>query len=171
VLARYERDLRVLAGAGASALLDENTTSAVLARIREFSPIALESSPGAVILKLTVLPGEIAQALDDLALSAAKQELPWAAIARGVGVIYLALLPTTHDGEVRSRISRAMDDVFEVFRPPRERSITIAWCADESMGAMSRRKTTRNDVEQMRQIKQAFDPTRVFAPDPLGAWV
>jgi len=170
VLERYERDLKALASAGTSALLDERTTSAVLARIREFCPIALESSPGAVILRLSVLAGEIAQALDDLALSAAKQELPWAAMARGVGVIYLALLPTAYDGEVRSRVSRAIDDMFEAFQP-RGRSVTIAWCAEEWTGAISLRKTTRNDLEQMRKIKHAFDPTSVFAPDPLGAWV
>jgi len=169
VLERYERDLKALAGAGTSALLDETTTSAVLARIREFCPIALESSPGVVILRLSALPSEIAQALDVLALSAAKQELPWAAMARGVGVIYLALLPTAHDDEVRSRIGRAIDDLFEAFRP-RERSVTVAWCADEWMGVMSPRKTTRNDLALMRKIKQAFDPTRVFTPDPLGVW-
>jgi len=167
---RYERDLRALADAGASAVLEENTTSAVLARVREFSPIALESSPGAVILRLTVLPGEIAEALDDLARLAGKQELPWAAMARGVGVIYLALLPTAQDGEVRSRVGRAIDDLFDAFRP-RQGSLTLAWCADAWKQAMSPRKTTRNDLEQMRKIKRAFDPTRVFASDPLGAWV
>ncbi|HXX71369.1 MAG TPA: FAD-binding oxidoreductase [Candidatus Acidoferrum sp.] len=167
---RYERDLRALAGRGVSVLLDENTTSAVLARIREFSPMALESSPRAVILRLSVLPSEIAQALDELALVADKQDLPWAAMARGVGVIYFALLPTAHDGGVRVRLGRALDDLFDAFRP-RERSIAMAWCAEEFKEAMSPRKTTRNDLEQMRKIKHAFDPTGVFAPDPLGAWV
>ena len=170
VLERYERDLRALAGRDASALLDENATSAVLARLREFSPIALESSPGAVILRLSVLPSAIAHALDDVTLVAAKRELPWAAMARGVGVIYVALLPAAEDGEARSRVGGVIDDLFAAFRSC-EASISVAWCVDESNEAISLRKTTRNDLEQMRKIKHAFDPASVFAPDPLGAWV
>jgi glycolate oxidase FAD binding subunit len=168
VLARYERDLRQLAGVAQAALWDENATAAALARVREFSPIAVESSPAAVIVRMNVLPGELALALDDAAFAAEKQELRWAAMARGVGVIDFALLPSGH-GEARRGAARAIDDVFKAFQR-REGSITISWCAEDWKEEMSARKTTRNDLEQMRKIKHAFDASGIFAPDPLAAW-
>jgi glycolate oxidase FAD binding subunit len=167
VVERYERDLRQLARASAAALLDENATSTVLARMREFSPLVLESSPLAVIIRMNVLPGEIAQALDDAALAAAKRELPWAAMARGVGAIDFALLPRTH-GQAAS-VGRVIDDLFEAFER-HEGSIAISWRAHEWKEAIPARKTSRNDLQLMRKLKHAFDPTGVFAPDPLAAW-
>jgi len=169
VLERYERDLRQLAGAGEAAVLDESSTAAALARVREFSPIALESSPFAVIIRMNVLPGEMAQALDAAALAAARQELPWAAMARGVGVIDFALLPGRPPGQ-RSTAGRVIEGVFEAFGH-REGSITIPWCREEYKEAMPARRTPPHDLEQMRKIREAFDPTKVFAPDPLQAWI
>jgi len=168
VLERYERDIPLLARPGQAALLEEKTASVALARVQEFLPIALESSPGAVILRISVLPSEIARALDDGALAATREEIPWAAMARGVGVIYFALLPTALGG--RSRVDRAVDTLFEAFPSGRE-SVTIAWRADPGGESLPLRKTSRNDLEQMRKIKHAFDPSRVFAPDPLAAWI
>jgi FAD/FMN-containing dehydrogenase len=167
VLARYERDLRQLAGSADTALLEESAAAAALARVREFSPIALGSSSHAVVLRMNVLPGEIAQALDDAALVAERQEARWAGMARGVGVIDFALLPS--GPEARAAAGRVIDDMFEAFQR-REGSITIPWCAEGWKEALPARKTTRNDLEQMGRIKQAFDPAGVFAPDPLAAW-
>jgi glycolate oxidase FAD binding subunit len=169
ILGRYERDLPLLARPGQAALLEENTTSIALARVQEFLPIALESSPAAVILRISVLPSEIAGALDDGALAAAREEIPWAAMARGVGVIYFALLPTALGGQPRSRVDRAVDTLFQAF-PSRRGSVAIAWRAEPGSESMPPRKTSRNDLEQMRKIKHTFDPSRVFAPDPLAAW-
>jgi glycolate oxidase FAD binding subunit len=168
VLRRYERDLLALAGTQEASLLDETTASALLARAEEFAPLALESCSLTVIIRMSVLPTEIAAALDDLAFAADKWELPWAAMARGVGVIDFALLPTAHP-EARSHADRAVADVFTAVER-REGSITIRWRGEQWREPVPVRKMNRNDLEQMRKIKDAFDPRRVFAPDPLAAW-
>jgi len=168
VLERYERELRQFAGGGQVALLDETSTAGMLARMPEFSPLALASSPAAVVLRMNVLPGEMVQALGETAFAAANQEVRWAAIARGVGAIDFALLPG-RDDEALGRAGRVIDNVFEAFER-RAGSVTIRWCADMWKETTRARKTSRNDLEVMRRIKHTFDPSRVFAPDPLAAW-
>jgi glycolate dehydrogenase FAD-binding subunit len=165
-LDRYEREVRRLGGASGAALLGENAVAAALARVREFCPIALAFSPATVIMRMNVMPSEIAQTLDDAAAAAAKAQLRWAAMARGVGVIDFALSPNRQDSEVHSRISCVIDDVFQAFGG-REGSITVPWCKDARSPAHT---TSRSDLALMRKIRDAFDPGRTFAPDPVAAW-
>jgi FAD/FMN-containing dehydrogenase len=162
-LDRYERDVRRIGGASEVALLGEDAAAAALARVREFSPIVLEFSPATIIMRMSVLPSEIAQALEDAAAAAEKVPMRWAAMARGVGVIDFALLPNRQASE---RISRVIDDVFQAFGG-REGSMTIAWCKEARSLAQ---KTRRNDLALMRKIRDAFDPGGTFAPDPMAAW-
>lgn len=170
ILERYERDLRQIAGAVDTAVLDEGFASVALGRVREFIPVALESSPATVILKMSVLPAQISELLDDAASVAARLELAWAAIARGVGVIYFALLPGAHSDNARSRVGRAIDELYEACQS-RGGNITVPWCPNEWKRPMPARKTERDDLAQMRKLKHVFDPGGIFAPDPLASWI
>ncbi len=96
VLERCARDLRRMAeqnAAVAFAPLQEERLLAAPRRIGEFGSIALASSPAAAILKLSVLPTNMRAILDAATKAADAAVLPWAALARGVGIIYFALLP------------------------------------------------------------------------------
>jgi len=169
VLERYERDLRALAGGSEAALLDERDASAALAFVREFVPMALDSSLETAIVKMSVLPGQIARTVDDLVKLAEKEELRWAALARGVGLIYFALLPAGGDLEACSRTLRVIDGLFEVSQQCGG-NFAVPWLPEEWMQRMEPRKSGRSDVEQMRSIKRAFDPKGIFAADPLAVW-
>jgi glycolate oxidase FAD binding subunit len=169
VVERYKRDLRQLAAGSEAILLDERDASAALARVREFVPIVLDSSPATMIIKMSVLPSQIAKTLDDAARIATKEELPWAAIARGVGVIYFALLPSARDEEARVRTIRVIDALFQVIEHWGG-NFTAPWYPEEWNKGMAPRKASRNDLEQMRKIKRVFDPYGIFAADPISAW-
>jgi glycolate oxidase FAD binding subunit len=110
VLDRCEAELRRMAeqaGAlGVSALGREQIPGA-FGRKREFVAIALESSPGTTILKLSVLPSRMNEILAGIGAGAESNSLRWAALARGVGVIYVVLLPDSRGDESRERVVRA----------------------------------------------------------------
>jgi len=162
VLGRYEREVRHLAGSHEIELLDEKKAAAALSRVREFAPLALESSAQTVIVKMSVLPSRLAPQLDEAARVCQGYELRWAALARGIGVIYFALLPSAQDEETRDRVNRALCELFEATEG-RGGNFTVPWCPEEWNADVFRRKTTRNDLEQMRKIKRVFDPNGVFA--------
>src|SRR5580658_5458996 len=99
-LERYENDLRKMAeecGAVDAAVLQGPPLASAFALKREFIPLALSSSPAVSILKISVLPRQIAEALTAATREAESRHLPWVAIARGVGVIYFAMLPAESD--------------------------------------------------------------------------
>ena len=169
LVARYEHDLRQIVDRGETILLDEAAAHVALKRVREFVSIALASSPATAIIKMSVLPRQIPQALDDATRSAKAEGLRWAAMARGVGVIYFALLPVARDEEARSRTDKVVDEVFRVTQGCGG-NFTAPWYPAEWRKDMTTRKTNRSDLEQMRKIKHAFDPNGVFSPDPLAAW-
>ena len=169
VLGRYERDLRQMAGSADVALLDGHGASVVAGRIREFVPVALESSPATTIVKMSVLPGRMSELLGDAASAAASVDLRWAAIARGVGVIYVALLPRARSEITRSQVVRAIEQLTEACRR-REANITVPWRPSDWKSLMPARKATRSDLDQMRKLKNVFDPGAVFAPDIFSRW-
>lgn len=169
IIERYERDLQELSAGADAILLDEREAATGLAQVREFGSIVLGSAPEIAIVKMSVLPTQMAPLLDEAVHIAAKHELPSAAIARGVGVIYFAFLPSASDEESRLRTISALDELNEAVERCGS-SFTIPWCPQKWRSAIRPRKTNRNDLETMRKIKRAFDPHGIFAADPLAAW-
>lgn len=169
VLERYERELRRIAGTADAVSLDQSTATVALGRMREFVPIALESSPATVIIKMSVLPARMGELLDDAASVIAGFGLRCAAFARGVGVIYLALLPSTHNEEHRASAGRAIEELAKACQS-RNGNITVPWRPNEWRQTSPAQKTNRHDLELMRKLKHAFDPSGIFAPDPLASW-
>ena len=166
VLERCARDLRQMAEENAAttfAPLPEERLLAASRRIGEFVSVALASSPAAAILKLSVLPTNMRAILDAAAKAADAAALPWAALARGVGVIYVALLPPAQCEDARACVARATTEIFSQCAALSGNS-TIPWCLAEWKSALPVWGPGRGDLGPMRALKKVFDPRGVFAP-------
>jgi glycolate oxidase FAD binding subunit len=168
VLARYEGDLRKIAGQlGAThvVVLDETTRPPAFSRKREFVPIALSqaASPATTILKISVLPTLMKDTLAKAQQSAEGSGLKWALMARGVGVIYFALLPEKRDEEAKPRVALATEQIFGAC-PGWGANAWIPWCPIEWKGSLKIWGPDRPEFALMRNVKKAFDPQGVLGP-------
>jgi glycolate oxidase FAD binding subunit len=165
VLQRFATDLQRMAeqsGATGVSALAENLPPA-WARKREFVPIALASSPATTIVKLSVLPTRMAEVLASAQKAAESNELRWAAMARGVGIIYFALLPGDHTDEWRGRVASAAKEIQDAAAKLGGHA-TIPWCPSEWKSALSIWGPARPDFPQMQKVKAVFDPQGVLSP-------
>jgi glycolate oxidase FAD binding subunit len=166
VLERCARDLRGMAeqsGAAAVEPIREERLFVASRRTCEFVPAALASSPAAAILKLSVLPAKMIAILDAAANAAEAAALPCAALARGLGVIYLALLPAERNDDSLARIGRATKEIFARCAAL-DGNATIPWCPAEWKAALPIWGLERSDLGPMRALKKVFDPHGVLAP-------
>jgi glycolate oxidase FAD binding subunit len=166
VLDRCERDLRQMAekcGCESFVVLASDQMPPAASRKREFIPIALASSPAATIVKMSVLPTRMNEVLASAARAAETNSLPWAAIARGLGVIYLALLPKDRSDEGRLRMIQATDQMlFEC--AGLGGNATIPWSPAEWKSSLKVWGLERRDIDQMRKLKRLFDPSGILSP-------
>ena len=165
-LKRYEIDLRKMAeecGAIDVAVLAGVQVSAAFARKREFVPIALSSSPAATIFKMSVLPTKMPEALTKPARAAESNRLPWVAMARGVGVIYFALLPAERNEDAKQRAAQASTEILAACAALGGHA-TIPWCPAEWKSALKVWGLDRSDFAQMQKLKTVFDPRGVLSP-------
>jgi glycolate oxidase FAD binding subunit len=165
-LKRYEIDLRKMAeecGAVDAAVLPGSQIAPAFARKREFVPIALSSSPAATIVKMNVLPMKMAEALTNSARAAESNRLPWAAMARGVGVIYFALLSAARSEETKRQSAQASDQILAACAALGGHA-TIPWCLSEWKDVLKVWGLDRPDFAQMQKLKSVFDPRGVLSP-------
>ncbi|HTZ72933.1 MAG TPA: FAD-binding oxidoreductase [Candidatus Aquilonibacter sp.] len=137
--------------------------AACYVRLREFIPIALASSPGCTILKISVLPEHIEHVLACAKHAAEDHSMPWAAIARGIGVIYVALLPAARDEKPLHCVSATLNRIREDCARLGGHS-TIPWCPSEWKSALDIWGPDRPDLPLMRKVKNVFDPRGILAP-------
>ena len=166
VLARCERDFRQMAGECAAAQLTAIAGGAVLSiatRVREFIPIALASSPAATIIKMSVLATRMTQLLAIAEQAAELNSVDSAAMARGLGVIYFALLPADAGEESRRRVIQATDHILTECSKL-EGNATIPWSPAEWKSALKVWGLPRADFDQMRKLKSVFDSGSVLSP-------
>ena len=168
VLERYERDLRQMVqqktpSTLAAAVLDEDDAIGVIGCVREFIPIALESCEAATIVKMSTLPGRMTQLLHDAERAARELDLPWAAIARGSGVIYLALLPMALDTGTRGRVVQVTERILTACYGFGGNA-SIPWCPNEWKPSLKVWGQSRGDFQQMRKVKSVFDPQEILSP-------
>jgi glycolate oxidase FAD binding subunit len=166
VLARYSGELSRMAqeaGAVRVSELSPEQVPAAFSRKREFIPISLESSPATTIVKISVLPMRMKEMLEAAARIADNNSVPWAAIARGLGVILLALLPDERNEEWRRRVTLAADQTIAACGSL-EGNATVPWCPSEWKSAMKIWGLERADVAQMQKVKKVFDPGGVLSP-------
>jgi glycolate oxidase FAD binding subunit len=169
VLARCQRDFRQMAGecdaTNLSALSGEDA-SAVTGRVREFLPMAL-AAPQATIVKISVLPSHMTQILAIAEQAAEINSLECAAMARGLGILYFALLPADRGEESRRRVIQASEHILtECGKLDGNGSIPwlpsewpVEW--KESLKVWG---PPRGDFEQMRKVKNIFDPGSILSP-------
>ncbi len=165
VLRRCRSDLQRMAeeaGATGVTVLAENLRPA-FNRKREFIPIALAASPAATIVKMSVLPRRMANVLAPAQRAAEGNALPWAAMARGLGVIYFALLPVERSEDARAGMAAATDAIQAACAELGGHS-TIPWCPAEWKSTLKIWGLPRADFAQMQKLKRVFDPHGVLSP-------
>jgi FAD/FMN-containing dehydrogenase len=133
---------------------------------REFVPIALESSPATTIIKMGLLPTRMKEILTAASEIADRNALPWATLARGVGVVYLVLLPGEYSEEMRRRVVLATEQICAACAGLGGNA-TIPWCPSEWKGTLRVWGIDRGDSAQMRKVKSVFDPHGILAPGRL----
>lgn len=168
ILKRYEADLRQLAGTSDCELLTENDAALLMARLSEFVSIALESSPATVIVKVGTVPSKMAQILDDAIGMAASKGVSWAALARGVGVIYFALLPSVGNEDSAKCVGHIINSLYQTCAKC-DSNVIVQWIPEDWRASVLR-GSSRCELSIMRKLKSAFDPLGVFASDPLSVW-
>ncbi len=171
VLDRYMRDLTRVAeryGATSITILDDATRPSIWGRLREALALFRESSPFAVVLKLSLLPSAHAQAITVLESVGNAAKLPPALIARASGTLYIALLPDTVEDfsiegvalmtqEIISLSHRFDGRASLLFAPP-----TIKHLLESALNSHP-----HADLALMQRVKLAFDPQNIFAPGRL----
>jgi glycolate oxidase FAD binding subunit len=135
----------------------------VFSRLREFTPIALEASPGCTIVKISVLPEHLEHALAAAKHAAEDHSQPWVAVARGVGVIHFALLPAARDEKTMHCVADVTRRIHADCAKLGGHS-TIPWCPDEWKSALNIWGADRADLPLMQKLKSVFDPRGIFAP-------
>jgi glycolate oxidase FAD binding subunit len=166
VLARYESDFQKMAvelGAVRTSVLDSNTRPPAFSRKREFIPIALASSPATTIMKISVLPTRIKELLSAAERAGEANSLAWAALARGVGVVYLALLPPDNSDDSRRRVGDATAQILEE-GSKLEANSSIPWTPSAWKPGLKIWGPERADFAQMQKVKKVFDARGIFAP-------
>ncbi|HVB85521.1 MAG TPA: FAD-binding oxidoreductase [Candidatus Dormibacteraeota bacterium] len=166
VLVRYESELRRIAdeaGCGSCTIYGDDEKPASFGRLREFVPIALESSPATTIIKLSVVRSKLKDILEGIEHAARANELRWAAMADGLGVIYAALLPSARDEQARVRVAKASERINGACAQLGG-NVTIPFCPSEWKSTLKIWGPERGDFEQIRKLKKVFDPADVLAP-------
>jgi glycolate oxidase FAD binding subunit len=165
VLARYATDLQRIAGesgATGTSVLGENLNAA-WARKREFIPIALASSPAITIVKISVPPARMNDVLAAAQSAAETNSLSWAALARGLGIIYFALLPSAQDEETGKRVESVTNAIHETCARLGGQS-TIPWCPTSWKSGLKIWGLENPSFPQMQKIKSVFDPQGILSP-------
>jgi FAD/FMN-containing dehydrogenase len=166
VLSRYEAELRRIAAESSAAnviVLGDGALAATFAFKREFIPIALESSPATTIVKISVLSARLKDALIAAIKAADATQLPWAVMARSLGVIYFALLPAEHSQASNRQVVTATNQILDA-SVSLGANVTIPWCPSEWKTALKIWGPERRDLAQMQKVKKVFDPLGIFSP-------
>jgi len=114
-------------------------------------------------MKISVLPALMKGALAEAQRAAESNSLEWAAMARGIGVIYVALLPRDRDEQSRARVANATNEILAA-AAKLDGHGTIPWAPPEWKSALKIWGLDRGDFPQMQKVKKVFDPHGIMAP-------
>jgi len=95
--------------------------------------------------------------------AAETNNLRWAAIARGLGIIYFAILPSDYTEEYRQRVANAATATQEACAKLAGHA-TIPWCPAEWKSTLQVWGPARPDFPQMQKVKSVFDPQNILSP-------
>lgn len=166
VLDRCEQEFRKMAeqaGAAGISVLGREQIPGAFGRKREFVAIALKSSPAATVIKASVLPARVKEILAEIETSAAQGSLRAAVLARGLGLIYVALLPDSSSDEARQRVVGAAERIQGACAGAEGHAV-IPWCPSQWKSSLKAWGAERSDLSQMRKLKAVFDPQGTLSP-------
>ncbi|MGB7186487.1 MAG: FAD-binding oxidoreductase, partial [Candidatus Acidiferrales bacterium] len=109
VLDRCSSDLRQMADqcdAKKSEMLSGSEREAIVSSLREAVPLIVESSPSAIVLKITALPSDVPDVLQFIASESERYSVRPFALIRGVGVLYLFVLPDSPEAQKERAVVR-----------------------------------------------------------------
>jgi glycolate oxidase FAD binding subunit len=164
VLDRCSNDLRQMADQCAAkkvAFLSGSDRDKTWARLREAIPLIVQSSPAALVLKMTALPSDVRGVLYFLAAESERYNVRAAALIRGAGVIYWAILPDSAEA-LKEKAAVRQEVLQEGDR--HDFRATVLACPSEWKRELNIWGPPREDFLLMQRVKRAFDPHNIFAP-------
>jgi FAD/FMN-containing dehydrogenase len=84
-------------------------------------------------------------------------------MARGVGIIYFAILPSDHTEEWRQRVANATSATQDACAKLAGHA-TIPWAPAEWKTALQIWGPPHEDATQMQKLKSVFDPQKILSP-------
>lgn len=166
VKARYERELTEMAqesGAKDVRMVTANEWDESFGEVCDFIPQVIQAFPSAVIMKLGVLPHQIAAACERGVGCAESSGLRWAVLARGVGVIYFALLMENENEHSKECLMRATGQIAEAVAEL-DGHYTIPWLPSGLKSSLRIWGAPRTDLTLMQKVKSIFDPVGILSP-------
>jgi glycolate oxidase FAD binding subunit len=171
LLARYKRDLTEFAEQSQSTqiqiLEDAQSLAAVSARLRESIALFRESSPNAIIVKLSAPPTRHAQVITILESVAGAARIPLAIVARAAGSMYLAVAPPVESSTPESIQAFANFFAHEIHALARSSDgrpqLISAPSQVKSQFQVLFASANSSDRALLQKIKSAFDPQSTFA--------
>ncbi|MFZ0701852.1 MAG: FAD-binding oxidoreductase [Candidatus Acidiferrales bacterium] len=164
VLDRCSSDLRQMADqcdAKKSEMLSGSEREAIVSSLREAVPLIVESSPSAIVLKITALPSDVPDVLQFIASESERYSVRPFALIRGVGVLYLFVLPDSPEAQKERAVVR--QDILQAGERHNFRASVVA-CPSEWKRELGVWGPLRDDFLLMQKVKRAFDPHNIFAP-------
>ncbi|MGB6874749.1 MAG: FAD-binding oxidoreductase [Candidatus Acidiferrales bacterium] len=164
VLERCSNDLRQMAeqcGAKKTTFLSGSERDKTWARLREAIPLMAQSSPAAIVLKITTVPSDVRDLLQFLASESERYNVRAAALIRGTGVIYWVTLPDSADALKEKAAVR--QEILQAGERHNYRATVVA-CPPELKRELNIWGPPREDFLLMQRVKRAFDPHNIFAP-------
>jgi glycolate dehydrogenase FAD-binding subunit len=166
VLRRYVNEMETMAGAAGaigSSLPAEGVRTALWEGIRETVPLLIEESPGATVIRASVLPSQMGELFSVAQRCGDRYELPVAMLARAAGVAYIAFLPRESNEGTTGRLAQAAAELADAAQAAQGFSF-VAWCPAELKARTPLWGKERGDWALMRKVKQSFDPEAVMSP-------
>ena len=169
VVDRYARELGHIAAAAKATEftpLSDAEQSSVLARIREFPRLVLESVPAAAIFRLSVLPAAMTRLLGKLGVIAKDRNLAFATLTRASGIMYAAFLADEGIKTSPAEMAAAANAVFQICAQPESNAqAMLEFCPVETKRAVGDVwGPERQDFALMKRVKNVFDPQNVLSP-------
>ncbi|MGB7023231.1 MAG: FAD-binding oxidoreductase [Candidatus Acidiferrales bacterium] len=165
VLERSAGDLKSMSAktnAAAFRALDGAAVTALITAIREFPALTANKLTDGVIAKVITLPTQMAETVQSLKDIATEHDLPCAVFARGVGVIYFALLPAEREATTMTRLAQCAKEI--VSGAGKNNRGLILQSPLELKRELNVWRKPGEDFPLMQRVKQAFDPHGIFAP-------
>jgi glycolate oxidase FAD binding subunit len=166
VLDRVRQELETLApGTDKSALesfgeLRAEAQGRATRYIVDFPAAMAEHSPAAGIFRISALP----TALTALAEGFQSCRLPWAAMMRGLGMTYFALLPPDRKEESLRLLKQECIRIFSLSENASWGRSILLWCPQEIKRALNVWGAPSDELLLMQKLKAVFDPIGILSP-------